>query len=537
MTEQFDSWALQVYNGGWVDISSDVYIDPGISWNVGIMSNDLRERVGDPGRMTFILDNGASNSAGLLGYYSPDHANKWAGWGAGLLVRLLFYYDSNPTPYTKYYGWITPDGIEVSPLQYERRIVKVTCEDWMGQAARHYLNLMTYAQNLRVDQAIPLILANLSKQPYATSYATGIDTFPTIFDTTRDNTTALSELNKLALSEFGYIYCKSDGTLRFDARTTRSDSVAVPAIPKAIGDCSILTDESGNYLTDESGNQLVADETQTAEYLDAMSTGMSVSFGRNVINQVRSEAYPRKTDAAATTVLFALQKSFKLTAGQTITGYRGTYRDPSGASTRVCGFDMVTPLSGTDYIAFANEDGTGTNKTADLTVTATYGTEAVEYSLTAASELWVTTLQARGKGVYLYDTIQTIQTDAASQNTHGTKSVTLECRYQNDPTKTDLFSRYIISQNANPKSSIDACPIWANNSGVNMYGFLTLEPGDKVTVQETVTGVNGEYYIQGYKAQLVNGKHVLWTLVLTDNPGYYAFSTWDDGKWDSAIWG
>ena len=98
-------------------------------------------------------------------------------------------------------------------MQYGARTVTVTCEDWMGIASRHYLNLMAYTTNKRVDEAIPLILANMPIQPYATELATGVDTFPTMFDTARSTTTALAELNKLALSEFGYIYCISNGTI------------------------------------------------------------------------------------------------------------------------------------------------------------------------------------------------------------------------------------------------------------------------------------------------------------------------------------
>ena len=68
MTEQFDSWTMEVYNGGaWVDITADVRQKPGPTWNCGIMRNNLLARVGDPGRMVFVLDNSAQNTAGLLG--------------------------------------------------------------------------------------------------------------------------------------------------------------------------------------------------------------------------------------------------------------------------------------------------------------------------------------------------------------------------------------------------------------------------------------------------------------------------------------
>lgn len=537
--ELFDDIVIEVNNGGWTDITADVCVNPAPKWNCGIMRNDLLARVADPGYFTFSLKNSTANSAGLQGYYSPGHANCWSGWTTGLPVRLKFSYDGVVTPWVKFYGWICPDGITVTPGKYLERTVQVRCEDWIARANRHYLRLMGYQTNLRVDQALPYILANMPVQPYATDYATGNDTFPTVFDTNRNTTTAISEMNKLALSEFGYIYCTSDGTLKFDARSTRSAAVAVPAIPLSIAASSVLTDESGDTLTDESGVTLLADETQAADFPDAMSSGTRMSYGKNLCNQVRTTYYPRKVDAAATTILWQLQSPMQMTSGQTITAYRGTYRDPSGANTRVSGISMVPPVASTHYTANAQSDGGGADKTANLTVTASYGSEAVEYTLTASADLWITMLKAVGKGVYLYDPVQMISSDTTSQNTYGVKELTLDCRYQDDVNNANAFSAYLLSQEKDPHTTVDACPIWVNKSNINMYGFLYLEPGDKITISETMAAVDQNYYIQGYSATIVDGKLVQWSPILIDNPGFYYnnMSIRTDGTTDSyTLW-
>ena len=539
--EVFDDITFEVYNGGWQDITADVCVDPSPKWNVGIMRNDLLARVADPGKLTFCLKNSTANAAHLLGYYSPDHANCWAGWTTGLAVRLSFYYDSNAIPWVKFYGWIAPNGIQVTPGQYGQRTIQVTCEDWISRASRHYLRLMEYNTFKRVDEALTLILENMPVQPTGTDFAVGNDTFPTVFDTTRNNTTAIAEMNKLALSEFGYIYCTSDGTLKFDARDTRSSSiVTLPAIPVAAASCDTLTDESGNILTDESGNILLADSATAASYQDAMSDGMKLSFGKNLCNQVRTTAYPRQADTSSTTVLFTLQDPLQMTSGQTISGYRCTYRDPTGANTKICGVNMLEPVPYDDYVANASRDGSGADLTSSLTVTASYGTEAVEYTLTAAADLYVTTLRALGSGVYIYDPVQIIKSDPDSQDIHGTKELSLEARYQNDTNNIDAFASFIISEERTPHTTVDACPVYANKSRNNMYGFLSLEPGKKATFQETVSGINGNYYIQGYNAQIISGKYVLWIPVLIDNPGFYynnmSIAT-DGSAGDYILWG
>jgi hypothetical protein len=160
-----------------------------------------------------------------------------------------------------------------------------------------------------------------------------------------------------------------------------------------------------------------------------------------------------------------------------------------------------------------------------LTITPAFGTEAVIYQIynDAAHSVWIQTLRAVGKGVYSYDKIQSVQDDTGSQAIHGVIPTSIDFKYQSDARKVQQFCSYIIAKEALPRQTVDACPIWANSDSMRMFGFLYLEPGRKATFKEAQTGVDGEYFIMGYSAEIVNGKYVLWTPVLKDDPGFYNF--------------
>jgi len=525
MTESFDSINIEIYNTAWVDVSADVRSNPHPRWNRGIMSNRPQDRVGHPGIFTFTLNNSASNSARLAGYYSPGHANCWVGWTTGLPVRLSFTFET--IKYYKYYGRIKPDGIRVEPGIYGARTVDITCGDWMWSAGQHELKNMTYATNQKIGDIVTTVNANMPFSPLATSIATGVETFPTVFDMTTSRTTALAEYTKAALSEWAYIYPRGDQTggetLVVEKQTTRSASTAVGKISVPVSASYPIEDENADNILDENSATILADTVQDAVFDGLMSDGMQVGYGKTQANRVNSTAYPRRVDAAATTVLWKLEKSFRIASGETITGYRGQYRDPNNLATKVSGISMAAMVSGTDYAATANEDGSGAPKTANLTVTPTFGSEAVIFVLTASADLWVQTLQVKGKGVYTDTTIQSVKEDAASQAIHGVIPISLDFKYQADARKAQVFSAYVIAKEAWPRQSVDSCPIWANAGVTRMMGFLQLEPGSKAEFIETQSAASGDFFIMGYSAEIYPGGLVLWNPVLKDDPGFFAF--------------
>ena len=533
---EFDDWGLDVeIDSVWIPFKADVLQSPGPRWSRGVLDNGPIDRTGASTTLSFMLRNDAQNSAGLAGYYSPGHPNSLSGWTTGLPVRLWYQFEG--VRRYKFYGLIEPSGITPDAGIYASRQVKVSVQNFMAQAANHEMNLTTLAVNKTISEAVALILANMIVQPLNTSYGTGTYTFPTVFDATGVGSSALSEFNKLAMSEFGMIYDignDTDGeTLVVEGRDTRS-TIENTVIPTSNGDSGFLLLEDGGYLIleDSTEGRLVLSESQEASFDNVeIPDSMRTSWGKHEANRIRGITAVRRVDAAATTILYSLPSSIQMTAGQTLV-VRGTYRDPNGGASYVNAVTDGTMT--TDYTAKANQDGSGADLTASLSVTPEYGTSEVAFTLVASVALWVTQLDAIGKGIYLFDPLSIIYEDTSKQQS-GVFQITFDMPYQDDPTQTDALANYTLGLESSPHLTVDRYPMIANLDSMRMYGFLLLEPGTRGHFVEDQTGVDGDYFINGYEAEMFAGRYVIFSPCLKAASSS-AFGRWDSGQWDNAAW-
>lgn len=499
MTVEFDSIAIEVYiDGSWNDLSPIVMAEPRPRWNMGIMGNKTLDRVGDPEIFTFSLNNSSTNLDGIEGLFTIGHPNQYTGWGVGLPVRVTFSYNS--TTYYKYYGWISPDGIVADTGTSGTRTVTVTCVGFMGKAAEHNLDLLAIESNKTIEQAVQSIVANMPISPVATDYGTGANLFPSVFDTVTPGTKALAEMLKLAVSEVGYVYTMGD--------TTAGQTLVV----KGRQD---LIDVTSSYTFD---NDMMA---------------MDVGYGKALANRIKTNAYPRETDTSYI-VMWKLNKAIRVAGNTTIGPFRGTYRNPTGGSKTMKGSDLQTPVATTDYVGHVNEDGSGTDKTADMVVTVTFGATDFEYSIenTSSVALWTGgtagKFQVRGKGVYFDDQSTNVVDDATSQAAYGMKELTIDMKYQDDPTLVKDYAEYYLDVKKDPYKTIESITLNANRDTNNIEAFLNTEPGSRVTVIEDMSAVNDDFYIMGYDAEIIAMRYVIWKPVLV-NTLEIDFDLWLDG--------
>lgn len=535
MTEVFEAITFEVFiSSSWVNITTDVLHSPEPTWNMGIMGNGGLDRIGDAEMLKFSLDNSEKNSVSLIGYYTPGHPNCKAGWGTGIPVRLSFQYEG--VTYYKYYGLIAPDGLQTDPGLLGARTVSVTAEGFMALADRHILELIALQTNKTIVEAVPYVLGNMPVQPLAVEYGTPVYTFPTVFDTITGSTSATAELLKLALSEFGYVYTKGDKTggqtlvVECKSDRTNAQNTTIP-IPSSESGFFLL--ETGDYLLLQTNDKLILEIAETIDFDNIALEGVKVTYGANLANWITGTTYPRVVDASATTVLFETQRRIYVASGATVENIRGRYRDPNGAATYINGTDMVAPVAGTDYIATANEDGTGTVYTSDIFLVTTYGSEQVDYSITntGAVGAWVW-IQARGKGIYNYDPITKVFTDTDSKNQYGKFPLNLDMAYQDNPLVIESIGAQLLAIEKQPYLTVNGYPILANRDSANMFAFLILEPGSRARFAEPVTGYDNNAFINGYEAKLVSGKYVIWSPILktADDTNYWVLDT---GELDS----
>jgi hypothetical protein len=492
----------------------DDIISP-ITTSQGIFGNGVTDRVAGVGSCKFTLRNDVGCSGGVVGYYTPGKVNSLLGFdvGANILLYLKDQYASTPW-YVGFWGHIT----EITPGNGYLETVDVTVEDWMGYSSIQPITELSIGTNKRIWEVVYDICNAMTVIPTESTYFVGVDTFPTTFDSTLKSTTALSEFAKVALSELGYVYLRkmakpwghtdiqdAGETVTVEGRDHRATLPAVTQVPMVSED-AYWTTFAGNHLITKAGNNLVFKHTPLidAEFKDTM-TSLSISYGSNLINRVMLKCYPRRVDVAATTVLFSLNSPISMLSGEIKTDYQGTFRDPAGAATRITGQSMVAPVVTTDYQMWTNSDGTGVDKSADLEVIAVYNASGVTYTHlhnTGASNAFITKLQARGKGVYMYDPVEYMVEDTASQLEFGLIPLTIDMKYQYNPETIATLANVLLEQHRRTEVVLNSITFSPNVSVENMHMFLSLDIGDLIFVSDSKSGINGYYFINSKTAAI-----------------------------------
>lgn len=534
----FTDYAVEAKFDGenWTRWNADIVST--IHGEYGIFSNSPHDYVGDIGRLTFELNNTETNSAGLVGYYSPGHPDCRIGFKPGLEVRMTFTMDSKVQ---KFIGTIPVDGIKVQSGKYSSRRVSVAVTDWFDQAGMHKITTLQFAQNKTFQQGVALVLANMPIQPPGTTtYHTGESTFKTLFDVTKTETTALSEFAKMANSELGYIYMTRQG-LEVEGRMTRNDyKIALDAYPKARDDLAYLVNEDGDYLVTENAEKILISDSTNAIF-DNSQFDADISYGTHYYNQVKFTAYPRTVDALDETILFNLASPTKIEAGETIV-MTGRYSDPNGKYKNVNGIDMKIPVSGTHYLAFENEDGTGADLTANVSITASFGTSQFMYEIenTGASDLYLTKCTAEGRGIYSDDAVSYYVEDPAGILAYGGHAINLDMKYQDDAAVARRFAMVRQYQYSTLTSYVNSVSYHGSRRDDFLYAFIYIEPGDRIRIIEDVTHIVGsDYYVQGVKWDIrPSGTMDFTWIIKAVGMDTFHYAEWDgDGVWDDSIYG
>jgi hypothetical protein len=190
-----------------------------------------------------------------------------------------------------------------------------------------------------------------------------------------------------------------------------------------------------------------------------------------------------------------------------INGWIDEFRWVKGSALWTSDFTPQTVEYGSDYAMWTNENGTGTDLTEDLTVSVIYGTEAPIYTLTNTSAFdgYITKLQARGYGIYAYNPIEGTVEDSTSILAYGENAETVDQLYQRDLTSGSAWATAIVAAEKDPRLVLESVTMNANTSGTLMQSFLNCDVGDMVHVEETRTGINGNFYIQNVSYEIQPG--------------------------------
>lgn len=465
---------LNGVGAGWTDLTADWKRDPATTVDYGITGAGPLDLVASTGTMSFTLDNGPRNSAGLVGYYSPGHPSCRPGFKLGIAVR--FRYLLNGTTYFKFYGWL--DTIDPQAGQYLERKTVCSAVDWMDIAAASNPIVATQSSK-RADEVLNVLVPAVARQPAGKSYQTGDSTFLFSLDNSQNESqVVLTELQRIAQSEYGHIYMKADtvtgGVLTLEKRTARFGSPTI-----------------------------------AATFSDSM-VKLTVPQSRSQIkNRVKTTVHPRRVGAVTTAVLYSLPTTGSVQsvpAGATVK-ITGSYISPTIPNARVGGTDMTTPVATTDYTMNTASNGSGSDLTASFVVTALFGANSVEFTISnnSSSLGYITLLQVRGREIDDYDPVDTVAIDTASITAYGETRVTLDMPYQSDTSVAAQVGAYILAAWSRPVANEVMVGFMAPTD-TELAIALPIEPGSAIVIAETVSGLHSTYYVNHVSVRCITDK-------------------------------
>lgn len=464
-----DAQGNAILDSGFTVVSSDVLA--GVSWKVGNSGRTVFDRVPDIGSATFRLKNSTANSAGTAGYYSPDHASVRSLFGLDTIVRISLTENGNEND--QFEGRIS--RIEPTMGTYRERATKITCQDWMAEAARDNIRGITVQTSKRDDQILTTLLALSSHQPTTTVFSTGDDTYTyALHDEHSDKSSLMRVFQKLMMSGFGKLYIKDYNTLVYKSRS----DLLLSGTPDAVLD---------NTMSDL---KVTRDKKQR-------------------VKEIIVTTFPAQADAAAV-VLWASQREIVIPAGQSVT-FDVRFRDPSGRATRVAATSLTAAAAMTDF-KMSSVAGTGTDLNANFAAVyelkADMATVTLSNSSGSTGHVWF--YQIRGLGVYLYEPLSATVTTGQPDG----ETLRVDMVYQDDNNVGDdlaslLYYWYIMDQ-----SDVEDVMFYANKTQT-LTDYAMLPCGSLVTITEDQTGINNNFFINGFQKDYMRGKNlkVTWNLV------------------------
>lgn len=459
-----DSQDRPILDSDWVSVNADT-LDESIRIRRGMLSGDITDRVADAGTLTLVMNNSAYNSAGLMGYYSLDHANRRVGFGTGTRVRINM---KRASSYYKFHGRLTDIQVESGLLNPKRSYL--TAVDWMDYAARLPMPRLPIQIGARDDQLLQFILNSLTEQPIETSMSTGGYLYPAALTDVREGETkVIGAFSSIAASGLGRIFLRGGPT-------------------------------SGEVLSYMSIYDQIELSTPVASFSDNMLKANAERKVGSRLKRVTVRVYPMRLDPDLVT-LYSLQQSILIPPGGTIS-FTGSYTDPASARS-ISAIDVQTPIVDVDY-KFSSVDGSGNDMNSNLFMESfDVGNSAASVSFTNLGPqdgyLWFYRIQ--GYGLYDYDPLDYTAEDSSITDAEGAV-IQYSMPYQSSYNVARDFAKMFLYWFSPETTDVPTIEFNAGQSTDAIDWAVDAEPGTLVEVVESVTGIARNYMVIGYDMEI-----------------------------------
>lgn len=462
----------------WTDVSDDVMAN-GIRYSRGIAGGTPVDLVARPGSFTFDLDNSDANTAGLVGYYSPDHANVRAGWAEQIPVRLVATY--NDIDYPLWRGRV----LTILPTAGENleRLVHVNAEGCLGPFLRQRLKAILPVVGESEDVLIETLTKALPENawPPGMNIEAGVLTVSYAFEQIGDGSNGFTVLQQIAQSAYGRIFEAADGSLSY----------------RSISHSGLGT-----------ATHTVDDDVIAGSYAALV---VPSSFGA-LYDRVRGTIHPKTVGDVTTDVIYTSPTIIEVAASSTIT-FWVNYADPDNTLKLIGAVDWQSPTATTDYLANSQADGLGSNLTGSVTVSAQfYGSSALVTIINAAGSTAFFVngsgdpfFQLRGRRI-IDDGTRAVESDSsnpyATFDPEGQNWFEIDFAFLDD---YDLAKSRVQFIAANFRGvHVEQIPLDPQTDETELLAALQVEVGDTWAATESVTGVTGKTVIlQGFDGEVI----------------------------------
>lgn len=310
--------------------------------------------------------------------------------------------------------------------------------------------------NVTADEVIATIVTATGLS-ITTDLETGRVTFPYVGDNWREGINAYQALESLTVAERGRLFFDKDGTLVF------WNAHHLKRLETAARDMGIWSD-------------------------------VDYAYGERIINKVTVKAKPRTISDSATDLLWQLQNTLTIKAGETKTIRAGYTLESSG--TRVGGTGLVDPT------------GSNLSYTGSLDFTYTYGADSAEIAIenTGGGQGQVEVMKLYGKAVISRDVEVTVE-DATSVALYGERFKAVNAPLLATENEARYLAQAILNRQKNAASEIRSVTL-QNRNDDNLLRMLGWDVGALVNLVVPQIWHDADHHIIGAKHDWrVGNKH------------------------------
>ena len=369
-----------------------------------------------------------------------------------------------------------------------------------------FIPTLTSQTNIRTDQAISAILADVNFSD--TTLATGQTTLTRYWT---DGVKTLNAMREVEEVEAGFIKEGRDGKVIFESRDTRINAPYTTS-QATFSDASGATN---SYTT-----------VRQEDPLSTITNHVEASSRTYTVNSIAVLWTHPETGSSSP----ALQPNESITV-------EANYPNSTSANNALEVDAWTTPVATTDVVANSASNGSGTNLTSSIGISATKTATRMSITLTnnhTTSTAYLTKVQARGTAVISNDPVIVTAVDATSQASYGERKYVATSDFFPSSTNAQLWCDYHNSVFGSPLAIL-TMSINANQSDAVQTQVLARDISDRITGvanNNSGLGINADFFIESIRHVVKRGStdHTVTYKLSPATGGYSQFWLLGTGK-------